>query len=140
MTEKKESHSNYKGFVAGVFSGIAKLSGMFNTHPRPPDQGWDVSQTRFKLDKKLADMQEGTDMANSSKSWASIRYNKGSPADLRLKTLLRSPSMSPTNGTERGCSGTIQRSYSSTCRMDVYGQHYARVPHVLPPNPPPNPI
>ena len=30
MTEKKESHSNYKGFVAGVFSGIAKLSGMFN--------------------------------------------------------------------------------------------------------------
>jgi hypothetical protein len=27
MTEKQESHSNYKGFVAGVFSGIAKLSG-----------------------------------------------------------------------------------------------------------------
>lgn len=27
MMEKKESQSNYKGFVAGVFSGIAKLSG-----------------------------------------------------------------------------------------------------------------
>jgi hypothetical protein len=27
MTEKKESSKNYKGFVAGVFSGIAKLSG-----------------------------------------------------------------------------------------------------------------
>ena len=72
MTEKKESHSNYKGFVAGVFSGIAKLSGMFNTRPRPPDQGWVPSRTRIKLDKNLADMQEGTDMANSSKSWASI--------------------------------------------------------------------
>jgi hypothetical protein len=27
MTEKMESAKNYKGFVAGVFSGIAKLSG-----------------------------------------------------------------------------------------------------------------
>jgi hypothetical protein len=26
--EKKESVKNYKGFVAGVFSGIAKLTGM----------------------------------------------------------------------------------------------------------------
>jgi hypothetical protein len=26
--EKKESAKNYKGFVAGVFSGIAKLTGM----------------------------------------------------------------------------------------------------------------
>jgi len=25
--EKKESSQNYKGFVAGVFSGVAKLSG-----------------------------------------------------------------------------------------------------------------
>jgi hypothetical protein len=65
MTEKKESNSNYKGFVAGVFSGIAKLSGMFNPHSRPLDQGWDASRKRFKLDKKLADMQEGIDMANS---------------------------------------------------------------------------
>jgi hypothetical protein len=32
MTEKQESHSNYKGFVAGVFSGIAKLSGMSKPH------------------------------------------------------------------------------------------------------------
>jgi hypothetical protein len=32
MTEKKESHSNYKGFVAGVFSGIAKLTGMPTSH------------------------------------------------------------------------------------------------------------
>jgi hypothetical protein len=28
--EKKESAKNYKGFVAGVFSGIAKLTGMFS--------------------------------------------------------------------------------------------------------------
>ena len=27
MKEAKESSKNYKGFVAGVFSGIAKLSG-----------------------------------------------------------------------------------------------------------------
>jgi hypothetical protein len=27
--EKKESSKNYKGFVAGVFSGIAKLSGEY---------------------------------------------------------------------------------------------------------------
>ncbi len=32
MTEQKESHSNYKGFVAGVFSGIAKLTGMSKPH------------------------------------------------------------------------------------------------------------
>ena len=32
MTEKKESRSNYKGFVAGVFSGIAKLTGMSSSH------------------------------------------------------------------------------------------------------------
>ncbi len=65
MMEKKESHSNYKGFVAGVFSGIAKLTGMFNNHLHPPDQGWDASRTRLELDKKLADTQEDTDMANS---------------------------------------------------------------------------
>jgi hypothetical protein len=28
MTEQKDGHKNYKGFVAGVFSGVAKLSGM----------------------------------------------------------------------------------------------------------------
>jgi len=28
--DKKENVKNYKGFVAGVFSGIAKLSGRFN--------------------------------------------------------------------------------------------------------------
>lgn len=28
--DKKENVKNYKGFVAGVFSGIAKLSGKFN--------------------------------------------------------------------------------------------------------------
>jgi hypothetical protein len=27
--EKKESSKNYKGFVAGVFSGVAKLSGEY---------------------------------------------------------------------------------------------------------------
>jgi hypothetical protein len=27
--DRKESAKNYKGFVAGVFSGIAKLTGMF---------------------------------------------------------------------------------------------------------------
>lgn len=26
---KQQSNSNYKGFVAGVFSGIAKLTGMY---------------------------------------------------------------------------------------------------------------
>ena len=31
--EKKESAKNYKGFVAGVFSGIAKLSGMSTLFP-----------------------------------------------------------------------------------------------------------
>ena len=28
MAEKEKSQSNYKGFVAGVFSGVAKLTGM----------------------------------------------------------------------------------------------------------------
>jgi len=28
MTGQKDGHKNYKGFVAGVFSGVAKLSGM----------------------------------------------------------------------------------------------------------------
>ena len=36
MTEKSESHSNYKGFVAGVFSGIAKLSGMLASRSLTP--------------------------------------------------------------------------------------------------------
>jgi hypothetical protein len=31
--EQKASPSNYKGFVAGVFSGIGKLSGELNCHP-----------------------------------------------------------------------------------------------------------
>lgn len=29
LAQSGSSKSNYKGFVAGVFSGIAKLSGMF---------------------------------------------------------------------------------------------------------------
>jgi hypothetical protein len=31
--EKSSNKSNYKGFVAGVFSGIAKLSGMSSQLP-----------------------------------------------------------------------------------------------------------
>lgn len=27
MTEKAKEHSNYKGFVAGIFSGVSKLTG-----------------------------------------------------------------------------------------------------------------
>ena len=41
MADKKENVQNYKGFVAGVFSGIAKLTGTFTTFipslsPFPP--------------------------------------------------------------------------------------------------------
>jgi hypothetical protein len=32
--EKKEAHKNYKGFVAGVFSGVCKLTGDSLTHSR----------------------------------------------------------------------------------------------------------
>jgi len=28
QAEKQEAHKNYKGFVAGVFSGVSKLSGI----------------------------------------------------------------------------------------------------------------
>ena len=31
---RSAQHKNYKGFVAGVFSGISKLSGIFNTKIR----------------------------------------------------------------------------------------------------------
>jgi len=33
MADKKENVQNYKGFVAGVFSGIAKLTGAFTASP-----------------------------------------------------------------------------------------------------------
>ena len=33
QVEKREAHKNYKGFVAGVFSGVSKLTGKSLTHP-----------------------------------------------------------------------------------------------------------
>ena len=30
---KQETHKSYKGFVAGVFSGVSKLSGKYQAHP-----------------------------------------------------------------------------------------------------------
>jgi hypothetical protein len=33
QAEKQEAHKNYKGFVAGVFSGVSKLSGKYPPHP-----------------------------------------------------------------------------------------------------------
>jgi hypothetical protein len=51
MTEKQESHSNYKGFVAGVFSGIAKLSGMSKPHSARPS-------SRFRLESFWNDILE----------------------------------------------------------------------------------
>jgi hypothetical protein len=66
MTEKKESHSNYKGFVAGVFSGIGKLSGMPHPHSfdnLPPPRGWKLPGRGYKFDK-ITDMQEDTDLTN----------------------------------------------------------------------------
>jgi hypothetical protein len=35
---KQEGIKNYKGFVAGVFSGIAKLTGEYLTHSQVPLQ------------------------------------------------------------------------------------------------------
>lgn len=66
------SKSNYKGFVAGVFSGIAKLSGEFCR--RVPflkvlgstvGFGFGVSANRFK-----------------SFSWPSVRYSRTLPPSL----------------------------------------------------------
>lgn len=34
VEEKREAVKNYKGFVAGVFSGIAKLTGMFISYSK----------------------------------------------------------------------------------------------------------
>jgi hypothetical protein len=32
QAEKQEAHKNYKGFVAGVFSGVSKLTGKSPAH------------------------------------------------------------------------------------------------------------
>lgn len=34
VMDKKESSKNYKGFVAGVFSGVSKLTGMYSFYLR----------------------------------------------------------------------------------------------------------
>jgi hypothetical protein len=43
--EKKESTKNYKGFVAGVFSGIAKLTGMFSSLSRALKKQASIQET-----------------------------------------------------------------------------------------------
>jgi hypothetical protein len=34
QADKKDAHKNYKGFVAGVFSGVSKLTGKSLAHLR----------------------------------------------------------------------------------------------------------
>ena len=55
---------NYKGFVAGVFSGVAKLSGMYisstPSSPEPQQHGTDVGNFGLQLATRLipvSDMQ-----------------------------------------------------------------------------------
>lgn len=63
-------HSNYKGFVAGVFSGISKLSG------------------------KYAWLSQGGASTNPGKSRPSLRYDQGSPTNLGKVAIQRTSALS----------------------------------------------
>jgi hypothetical protein len=82
MTEKMESAKNYKGFVAGAFAGIAKLSGECESNypcpyleftPSSPSscrsRFYDDSITRIFPEIRELDLKA----ANSISSWPSIQ-------------------------------------------------------------------
>lgn len=85
MTEKKESHSNYKGFVAGVFSGIAKLTGMLSSYFDNSIlrfQAERVLDRCFSFNRRMADMREVVEIPNIPSSRSSLRYDQSPSPNL----------------------------------------------------------
>lgn len=100
--QKRGSSGAYKGFVAGVFSGIAKLSG----------ESFRPSTCFVKA-------------TDQSCSWSPIRYDQSPIANVRDDSVQRTIRLPDANTTKRGVSRTIQRRHSTTSRMDVHGQYNA---------------
>jgi hypothetical protein len=98
VVDPAEPHGSpkyYRGFVAGVFSGIAKLSGMFI-------------------------FQEQTTLANED-SWPSLRYHQSPPTNYRQVTVSRTSRLSVTDTEEGGRYRTVQGRNTTIGRMDVHG-------------------
>ena len=92
-------HKNYKGFVAGVFSGVAKLSGT----------------------NVLSQYKE--EAANLGCSRPPFRYHQSSVADKREVSIQRASGLLATNSPKGRFTRIIQRCHTTTSRMDVYGFH-----------------
>lgn len=138
MGDKKENAKNYKGFVAGVFSGIAKLSGkkfmtlIFRSL-------WTLSSSSKPIETPPFINCSNTlyQYLLTPPSRPPLRHHQSPTPNLRPLTLLRPPPMPPPNRAERRRLRPLQRCHPTPCRLDVHGQHHARLLDVLPTNPPP---
>lgn len=97
--QKRGSSGAYKGFVAGVFSGIAKLSG----------ESFRPSTCSVKV-------------ADRSCSWSSVRYDQSPITNVRDDSVQRTIGLPDANTTKRGIFRTLQRRHSTTSWLDVHGQ------------------
>lgn len=93
---KTESGQNYKGFVAGVFSGVAKLTG----------------ESRNIYDNRL--------WLIFDDSRPSIRHDQGPPPDFQQEPILGSSRMPPPNSPQRRRPWSLQGRNSSPRGLDVW--------------------
>lgn len=96
--DSRKSPKHYRGFVAGVFSGIAKLSGM------------GMKQAFFCCEPGL-----------TRHSRPPIRHGKSASADDAKIAFPRPCRLSHADAAERGLRRTVQGRHSAAGRMDVHG-------------------
>ena len=122
MNKKGES-KNYKGFVAGVFSGIAKLTGEF-AHPAS-------FQLRAIVEYSiLARVIANDTMQHNSRP--PLRHHKSPPPNLTPISIQRSTPMPPHHRAKRIHNRPLQRRHPTARRLDVHGLNHARLPNLLP--------
>lgn len=94
--EPQKSPKHYRGFVAGVFSGIAKLSG--------------VTVCTCCLHPYL-----------TRDSWAPLRHSESATANDRKVAFQRSSRLSHADFEKGGLRGVVQRRDPAVGGVDVYG-------------------
>lgn len=102
---KQENGKNYKGFVAGVFSGIAKLSGKYPIRTRrrlDADEDFNTSSIPlYSLAWSIfCNNSYNIWLTSSFISGASIRYYKSTSSNLRSRQVFWPSAMPRPDGTQ----------------------------------------
>lgn len=120
LAQSGTSKSNYKGFVAGVFSGIAKLSGKSCFHSLCLVSGLKLTLflSSWTSVRMIVSLRRIESYVNEI---AQVRYRQGSPTNKQRCTVPRTVGLHVANSSEGRSAWVLQGSYTAAGRMDGDG-------------------